>query len=369
MVKVGQIELKGDIVEIPIEQLVEDVPVNERHVKELCESLKTVGQISPLVVWSKEYRLIDGFHRAGGMKLIGMQYATCIVYDCDEETFWNLRILNAVTHRSVHFSRIVEWVNKAFAGTHWAEKMRVAEAFSIGNRGAAVHIPLTPKERGELTTWVIEKSRLWNLSPKKIRDMLKLAQLADSKLIDAVRDESVPGSFTRSMLELVVKIPQTDLQRALLTKVRTEKLSLKDVSDLVTKVLKVKTLVERERLLQSVYVKPKRSRPSSGAFYNLQALRAKIITEALEQINVVLPQLDQPQSFDQNLIETLAVVGIYFGGEDLLALEILQKENRSLKSEVQVLSDKLQRREQDMDGMRRTMGSMQQEIDNLRRRD
>jgi hypothetical protein len=138
---------------------------------------------------------------------------------------------------------------------------------------------------------------------------------------------------------------------------------------LVTRIQSAKTEIEREKQLRTAYQPPKKGAPSRSAQQDLQKLRTGLVTESLQQLNMVLPQLQGPQPFEDLISETLGAIGIYLGvGEEVQALEILQKDNQSLKTQVRELSEKLDRRNEDLATMRRRMGTMQEEIDTLRRR-
>lgn len=369
MVKVGQIELKGELVMIDLNDLVEDVPVNLNHVHQLMVSLKSKGQLQPLLVHKETNRIIDGFHREGGMRNLGWEQALCMVYSCSEEDFWSLRISSAVTHKEVTYARVVEWVRKSFTETKWAKIMGVEDAFRVGRRGAALHKPITPEQRLELTEWVETKSKDWDLKPQEIRDMLKIAQFVPTSVIKGVRDETTPGSLTQNMLQVVAKLPNPKVQERLVSKIRDEKLTLKSVQELVEKILRAKTDSEKERLLKTVYQKQAPRTQPRNVIADLRRLRNQLVTEALEQLAVTLPELERPQAFDEKLNHALAIIAIYLGGEDTPALEILQRENQSLNQQVRELTDKSDRKDRDMDAMRRQIGSQRQEIDRLIRRD
>lgn len=369
MVKVGKFELAGELVMRKTDQFVEDVPVSDKHVRFLMESLSRKGQVEPLLTWADHDRIINGFHRLRGMKLLGWKEARCLDYSCSEEDFRALRISSAVAHEDVTFARVVLWVREAFAGTKWAAKMEASDAFR-GKRNTPSLKTLNSHERSELLEWVLESSRQWDLSTAQIAHMLRIAELAHPALVGAVRDEPKPGSLTRSVLEqIATKLPRKDLQQMVAVKVQEERLTGSATQELVRKVAAAETTEERDKLLHTVYRSSHKSPRTKGASIQLQQVRVGLITDSLKQIGLVLPEFDPPQSFDELLGQTLGVMAIYRGGEHREALEILQRENQSQKNHVQQLEDKLERKERDLSSMRRTMGSMQQEIDNLRRRD
>lgn len=104
---------------VPVNMIVqEEIAIDETHVKSLAESMSgTRGQISPMTVrarWLEDskiihYDVIDGFHRAAGLILIGKDIAKCVVvYGCSDEELFDLRVLAANSVRSVQFARVAK---------------------------------------------------------------------------------------------------------------------------------------------------------------------------------------------------------------------------------------------------------------------
>lgn len=371
MVKIGDIDLKGELVEVSVDELIEDVPVNEEHVRYLMNSLKEEGQISPILVWQEGKRVFDGFHRLSAVKRLGWKVILCLIYSCDEKKFWDLRITSAVSHKTVHFARVIEWVQLAFQETDWGKKMNPSQAFGIGQRGAGARVSLSPEERKALTAWVYEKSRQWRIEPNRIREMLQIAEISVPTLIKDVREDGKPGVVTPSIMAAIARsFPRRDIQTAIVQKVKNEKLILKDINTLLERLAEAETEQDRERILRTVYRrKPRTGGSPKTATEELQKIRSKVVTDALHQLCLTLPQLSKPQPFDEVLREALAVIGIYFEGESLDALEILQRENNSLKEEGQRQAEKIERMKKQTDDMRRTISSQQAQINELVRRD
>ena len=76
---------------LPIDRLVSDVAVDPVHVRELADSIKVSGPITPVTVRQDTYELIDGFHRVAAMAELGFSTVECITTSCDDETFWDSR--------------------------------------------------------------------------------------------------------------------------------------------------------------------------------------------------------------------------------------------------------------------------------------
>ena len=365
--QIGKVKVQGDIVMVPLEKLVEDVPVNENHVRNLAENIKQEGQATPLLVWAQENRVIDGFHRVRAMKRIGLKEAVCILYSCDDEQFWRLRILSAASHHTVHYSRVVQWIRMAFNKTKWGQMISADEALRVGKRGAALRQKMTPADRNELTQWLEEKSREWNMPIARLVRYIQLARRVQVPgLIALVRDDREAGAFTQRKLEAIVtKLSRADLQQAVSQKARVEKLTHRDVEDLVKQVANARSESLREKLLQIPYQRPRRGRPPKSAVRELHEIRAKIVSESIDQLTFVLPQIQQPQPFDGKLPEALAVLARYLGKEDITALEILQRENQSLKEGNRKQADEISRKDDLIATQRRNIEGLQQRIDSL----
>lgn len=313
MLEIGKIAIQGELKMVPVDDLVEDVPVDGIHVENLRKTLITDGQISPLVVWLEHHLVIDGFHRLRAMKLAGITEALCLLYSCSEETFWHLRILNARMHRSVSFARIVEWVQKSFLITQWADRMGAEEAFRMGRRGAAPSVALTPEEREALTAWVRQKAAQWNLAPERVSDMLKIRRYTSLPLLREVRDQSTPGAVTEQKLRAVVtRVREPMLQSALVEKIKAERLSLREVEELSAKIAEAKTEEEKARLLNVEVERTRRGYVNQYKEGSIEHLRMQVVANAAEQIANYLPNLSPSPLLDVQLRRAQEAINQYF---------------------------------------------------------
>ena len=141
---------------LPIGQLVSDVAVDPVHVRELADSIKVSGPISPVLVREETSELIDGFHRVAAMKELGFDSVESIVTGCDDETFWDLRIMSATLHKAVTFARAVDWIEEAFSMSPW--KDRYASAHSLFTQAERREAPKEARD------WVQSKVQKWGLA-------------------------------------------------------------------------------------------------------------------------------------------------------------------------------------------------------------
>lgn len=196
---------EGGLIEayVPISQVyTEDVPVDLGHVRELAESIANesksnsrTGQLSPVLLGQvddfEKFPIIDGFHRVPALKTLGKQevFATIRPNSTWEEVI-DLRILAAATHRSVRFSRLIDWVEEAWQYSQWADKIRASQAFQLrfirGMTGQ--RIGLKPEEVSEVKGWVDKKCEQWHVSAPVIYRNLTVARVADPELVKEVRE-------------------------------------------------------------------------------------------------------------------------------------------------------------------------------------
>lgn len=188
---------------VPIDLIYrEDVPVDQEHVQELALSIKKesqhhnrTGQLSPVLLAEVadfgKLPIVDGFHRIPALALLEKEevYAT-IRPDCTWEDVIDLRIVAATSHKSLKFSRIVEWVDDAWKRTPWAERLNVSGAFQIRfiptSNGARSGI--NRDEAEEIRQWVDRKCEQWDLSAPYVHRYLQTARLADPELVKEARE-------------------------------------------------------------------------------------------------------------------------------------------------------------------------------------
>ena len=205
---------------LPIDRLINEVAVDPVHVRELADSIKVSGPISPVMVRQESNELIDGFHRVAAMRELGFPNVECIITPCDDEVFWDLRIMSASLHKSITFSRAVDWVEECFNLSPLQHSYK--SAFSLFNDVARGH------GNRDAKVWVENKCQKWGLAPGTIRQWLYTKQSLDPSLVEEARNSStnegsLPFSHYYRVAETLPNKP--DLQKRVIDKAKEEQLS------------------------------------------------------------------------------------------------------------------------------------------------
>jgi len=205
---------------LPINQLVSDVAVDPVHVRELADSIKISGPISPVLVRDDTLELIDGFHRVAAIKELGFGEVECILTPCNDETFWDLRIMSATLHKAVTFSRAVDWIDESFVKSSIASMHNSAYA--------AFHAVRDGFAKPEVKDWVQSKAQKWGLSIQTIENWLETKRrLAPELYAEAKKDVIASEAISVKHYDEIGRgLPgRAELQRAVVDKVKREGLT------------------------------------------------------------------------------------------------------------------------------------------------
>lgn len=340
-----------------IATLQSDVPVDHNHVEQLKRSMSERGQLAPLVVWSRNNQLIDGFHRLAAMTELGWHDCAVALVDCGEEQFVDDRIISASMHKGVAFARVTLWAQEQFLRTKWARKLRASEAFGIGGRrGQQVSIGAFERHHAKGTAaedlfaiaeWVRGKAATWGLSPEQVASMLRLAEIASPSLVPLVRERTGVREpvLTKPMLEKVAqRLPDHALQEAVVRKAMAERLTEKEVASLVGEVADVRedpgaveALLRTDWLQRKVREPQRELRVSpEEAQRRAYAFSMAMVTTTLWDIAPRLASLreapaDMPEraTLDQAITRLLTGIAEYRGmepGSDVMAQSLARLE-------------------------------------------
>jgi len=198
--------------EVPVSSLViEGSLVDPGHVRELAESMSGErGQISPLTVRARSneqgiivYDIIDGYHRANALKELEriwerpIMAACTVVYGCNDEELYDLRVLAASSVSSVKFARMAEWMTNAFKVASWeneriatlitSDRLSILQVFGLAmNDSSGIILKLTPQEALELKTWARNKAKKWGRPIGSIAVELRTIEQAAPDLVKKV---------------------------------------------------------------------------------------------------------------------------------------------------------------------------------------
>lgn len=109
----------SDIMMVNPNEIVIDMPVDERNIAQKMESMKGSGIIQPVTLWLHNMSVIDGFHRTVAAQRLGWKEIPCYVVDCSEDAFWDARIQSAKQHHAIEDKRLRSWVFESWKMTHW----------------------------------------------------------------------------------------------------------------------------------------------------------------------------------------------------------------------------------------------------------
>ena len=171
------------------------------------------------MVRQESFELIDGFHRVAAMQELGFDSVECIITPCDDETFWDLRIMSASLHKSVAFARAVDWVEECFRVSPWASRYKSAYTLFAASR---------QNKSDEAKSWIAEKSQKWGLAPQTVEGWLYTKEsLAPEVLRDAIHPPSTGDAVSPTHLRRIAdELPnRPELQKQVLNKAQTEGLS------------------------------------------------------------------------------------------------------------------------------------------------
>jgi len=278
-------------VSISIKDLVSDVAVDTVHVRELADSIKVSGPISPVLVREENLELIDGFHRVAAMKELGFESVECILTPCDDETFWDLRIMSASLHKAVTFARAIDWVEQVFNLSPWHGKYKSARSlFQQVSDGSTSQ---------EAKNWVEDKAKRWGLAVNTILNWLRTKeQLAPDLLEEAKKAISEIGHG--GYVQIAQGLPdRPELQRRLLEKTKREGLTSTQVSE----VAKALRRAEDEKEVQSILKQPI-SRTEE------QMVREAKVEKLLSQPREITPLEKWQEAKHEDVLYKLDLLGI-----------------------------------------------------------
>ncbi len=198
--------------DVPIKEIVVDMPVSETLVRSKMHMLQKDGLIQPLAIWQHGMLVIDGFHRLEAAKRLGWQTVRCSIIDVSEEQFWASRIDSAKQHHEVEKPRLLAWIRQCWQASEYAKSSDIAETllrlrkkvgsdweFSAGSQRGKLH--LSDDDQAVLT-WFDDHAARWSMSALDILETV-VAELSGRKTANWKASGEINELATRRDLPLV----------------------------------------------------------------------------------------------------------------------------------------------------------------------
>ena len=192
------------------------MPVDPVHTRELADSIMTKGQLAPVIVREETSEVIDGFHRIAALKELGFNQVESVLTPCDDEGFWDFRIIQASLHKNVTFARAIDWMDKVFELSPWTDRYKNAHILF-----EKVRDKTAPQEVGE---WAEKKAKVWGLTITVIAEWLETKEKLQPEILEeAKRGVSAPLTHYREIAHSLPTRP--DLHKPLIEKAKREELT------------------------------------------------------------------------------------------------------------------------------------------------
>lgn len=263
-------------INLPIEELVSDIPVDPVHARELADSIMSKGQLAPVIIREETKEVIDGFHRIAAMAELGFKKVDCVTTSSSDEEFWDFRIMSASLHRNVTFARVVDWIEKVFELSPWTNRYK--STYGLFDSAHKENAPEDAK------VWAEQKAKMWGLATGTIRQWLYAKQ---SMAPDLLKEAMTLGDrviSTPTYIEVAMDLPsRPELQRQLIEKAKAEGLAPRDVRTLAGALRHAKDKEE----VQSILRQPV-SRTEAQILRDVRI--EKLLSQPRKQIDIPLPQ-------------------------------------------------------------------------------
>lgn len=185
--------------------------IDPSHAENLAKSMMGKrGQITPINVRARldgdkiVYDLIDGFHRHAGKKIIQSKTGelqpmhAIVLYGCNDEELFDLRILAVNSVKKVKFARMAIWMIRSLEETTWQNKgikkhidskeITLSQIFTLAqNNSSGKKFGLSESEANELKKWAKEKASLWRKSLPSLMQDMRTVELSAPDLVQRVR--------------------------------------------------------------------------------------------------------------------------------------------------------------------------------------
>jgi hypothetical protein len=248
----------------------EDVPVDEKHVQDLYESMrkeeasgKLNGQIAPVVLGelkgSDKLYILDGFHRNRVLELSGKDEVYAVIrLNCTKEQIVDHRIIAASPHEAVNLPRILKWSQDVWKFSPWAQKIDLVQAYNLrfAQKMTGKNMGLTKEEVGEIKRWVDEKNNKWGVHAPTFHKYLATAKIADPELLKSARSRGggsnkMVVATPSHIVEIAKALPfRFELQNVVVKEIVNNQLGVPEGKALAKAISKVETIEEAQKIIQ-----------------------------------------------------------------------------------------------------------------------
>ena len=153
------------------------------------------------------------------MKELGFNQVDGVLTPCDDEGFWDFRIIQASLHKNVTFARAIDWIDRVFQLSPWTGRYKSAHTlFEAATRNRPEST--APKE---VIEWAEQKAKVWGLSPSTIAQWLETKEKLAPELLDEAKKGRRPFTHYREVAQTLPTKPE--LHKPLIEKAEREELS------------------------------------------------------------------------------------------------------------------------------------------------
>lgn len=222
-------------------------------IQELADSIKNNGLIQPLTVKQdgEMYNLIAGERRLRALKMLGNEYAPCIILDVSDRNSAVLALVENLQRKDLHFFDEAEALAK------------LLDFYGMTQEDAAVRL-------GKTQSTIANKLRLLKLS-------------------DEIRNKIRCCGLTERHARALLRLQSENLQSEVVESVCTKRLNVEQTERLVT------AIIDRENERESI-------RRRSGAFKDIR-LFVNTINKAVEMMKAAGINADSQKIKEKGYIE------------------------------------------------------------------
>jgi hypothetical protein len=154
-----------------------------------------------------------------------MRAEAVVLYGCNDEELFDLRVLAASSVKSIKFARMAMWMQMSFEYTKWKSKeilsfiknkdLTLSQVFAMAHRSAnqitkepGKNLGVSNEAAEELIAWAVQKARRWDRPLAVLLQDMRAIEVASPELVMMVRQggggTDGKGVFTRARFVSIV---------------------------------------------------------------------------------------------------------------------------------------------------------------------